>query len=89
MDEHKLTEYRNKIGEVDDKILDLLVKRFDLTDEVGRFKKRNGIPVENKQVEMKILSRFNERLEDISSKESILKVYKEIFSESKVRQRNV
>jgi len=89
MTDQVLTQYRSKIAELDDKIIDLLIARFELTDEVGRFKKENNIPVENKEVEHKILFRFVERMNDCPSKESIFKIYKEIFAESKERQRNV
>jgi chorismate mutase len=89
MNEQELSEYRNKIAVLDNELIDLLIVRFELTDEVGRIKKKEGIPVENKEVEAKILSRFMERLENKSSKESILNIYKEIFIESKERQRKV
>jgi 3-deoxy-7-phosphoheptulonate synthase / chorismate mutase len=85
MSDLELMQYRSEIAELDDEIIGLLIQRFELTDEVGRIKKKNGIPVENKEIEAKILSRFIERLEGKSSKESILKIYKEIFTESKER----
>jgi chorismate mutase/prephenate dehydratase len=85
----ELEEHRDKISKIDDAILDLLIKRFELTDEVGRIKKKNNISVENKELEEKILARFIERMDGSPSEESILKIYKEIFSESKGRQRNM
>jgi chorismate mutase len=89
MNEIELMEYRSSIANIDDEILGLLIKRFELTDEVGRFKKKNNIPVVNQEVEDKIRVRFNEKIGANPSKESILKIYKEIFSESKERQRNI
>ncbi|MGV8172002.1 MAG: chorismate mutase [Candidatus Woesearchaeota archaeon] len=84
-----LTQYRSKIAELDDNIINLLIARFEITDEIGRIKKQAGIPIENKEVEKKISERFNERLEDKPSRESILKIYNEIFLQSKDRQWNI
>lgn len=84
-----MSNYRKEIAKIDDKIVDLLIKRFELTDEVGRFKKKNNIPVENKEVEEKVLFRINEKLKSHPSKDSILNLYAGIFSESKDRQRKI
>lgn len=89
MTEQDLTQHRSKIAVLDDDILRLLVERFELTDEVGRIKKQNNMPVENKEIEAKILSRLSETLDTKPSKDSILNVYRAIFVESKERQKKV
>jgi chorismate mutase len=35
-----LDSLRKDVAQIDDAIIDLLIKRFDVTDEVGRLKKR-------------------------------------------------
>jgi len=89
MDEKDLPKYRDEIAKIDDRIAYLLIKRFELTDEIGRFKKRNNISVENKEVEEKILARLMDKTDDQPNKESIFKIYTEIFSQSKERQRKI
>ncbi|MGV8141993.1 MAG: chorismate mutase [Candidatus Woesearchaeota archaeon] len=89
MMEKDLTQLRSKIAEIDDEMLRLLVERFELTDEVGRIKKASDIPIENKEVEAKILSRLENMLGDSSSKASVINIYREIFMESKERQKKI
>ena len=49
MTETELADIRQKISAIDDSIIDLLIERFKLTDEVGRIKKSGNIPIENKE----------------------------------------
>lgn len=39
----ELEKYRRKIGEIDEKFIELLAKRFELAKKIGKYKKEKGI----------------------------------------------
>lgn len=85
----ELREIREKISQIDDSIIALLIERFKLTDEVGRIKKLNNIPIENKEVEQKILIRLLQKANGKLDEKLVIQFYNEIFSSSKNRQKNI
>jgi len=84
-----LDSLRKNIAQIDDAIVELLVKRFDFTDEVGRIKNANNIPVENLDVERKTVERLTLNSEDKLDKQFISDIYTTIFTNSKERQRRI
>lgn len=86
---NELDILRNKISQLDNSILELLIERFKLTDEVGRIKKLNNISIENRDVEVKVLSRVLDKTKDSLSEEFVIRLYSEIFYESKNRQKKI
>jgi len=67
----KLFKIRKKIDKIDDKIIDLLKKRFFLTDEIKKYKKE----LLDKKREEEILSKISSSL--------IKNIYLSIFENSK------
>lgn len=67
----KLFKIRKKIDKIDDKIIDLLKKRFFLTDEIKKYKKE----LLDKKREEEILSKISSSL--------IKNIYLNIFENSK------
>lgn len=86
---NNLEEIREKISQIDNSIIELLIDRFNLTDEVGRIKKLNNISIENIEVERKILARLISKSSGKLDSDLILKIYHEIFLNSKNRQKNI
>ena len=89
MGKNDLDSLRKDIAQIDDSILDLLIKRFELTDEVGRIKNKANIPIENKDVEKKIFDRLVLKAVDKLDGNFVTGVYTQIFTESKERQKKV
>ena len=85
----ELTDIRKKISDIDNSIIDLLIERFKLTDEVGKIKKFNNIPIENIGVERDILVRLHKQAAGKIDDELLVKVYTEIFLNSKERQKKI
>ena len=42
-----MDEQREEIDNIDYKILELYERRLELTDEIGRIKRANGVPIEH------------------------------------------
>ncbi len=54
-----LTELRKKIDQIDDEILNLFLKRMEISSHVADFKKTNGISTMQKEREREILQRIS------------------------------
>jgi chorismate mutase len=89
MSGQNLDDCRNEIAKIDNKIIDLLIQRFELTDNVGIIKKKNNIPIENRDVENKLLARLILASHGKVDSALILKIYSAIITESKQRQKKV
>lgn len=78
-----LDKLRKEIDLLDDEIMSLLNKRFDLTNQIGKIKLDNEIQITNNDRENDILIKSF----DFKNQNAIEKVYKEIFNISKASQR--
>jgi chorismate mutase/prephenate dehydratase len=81
----KLEALRNKINEIDEKLLHLLNKRANIVKDIGALKKKFDLEVYQPHREEKIIKRIIKKSE-ILPKESIEAIWKEIFSSSKLIQ---
>jgi chorismate mutase len=52
-----IEHYREKIDEVDAKLVELLEKRVDLTKKIGAAKRKKGLPISDAARENSVLSR--------------------------------
>lgn len=82
-----MIEMRDKIDELDKQLLDVLEKRFEVTNEVGKFKAENKLPVEDKDREQKIIEKRSSQTS--LSQEFVEKLYGMIFAESKKLQQEL
>ena len=51
-----LNNLRTQIDQIDEKILDLIKKRFNLAIEIGKHKKENGLSIKDPDREKEIMS---------------------------------
>ena len=89
MGKNDLDSLRKDIAQIDDSIVELLVKRFSLTDEVGRIKNASAIPIENLDIEKRTVERLVLNSVDKLDKQLVVEVYNTIFANSKERQKKV
>ena len=52
-----LDNYRNKINEIDEQLIDLLVKRMEISVKVGKYKKENNISILNSKREQEVIEK--------------------------------
>ena len=79
--------YKNKINEIDNKILNLLEERNRLSNKIGKCKKNINKEVEDKDREYEILIRLSDNSNTICNSE-LIKIYREIFNMSTRIQKN-
>ena len=87
MDNNKIELLRNNINLLDDKILDLLKKRAEIVTEIGAYKK-SKIEVVDIEREEKVLNRLLKNSQIKYSKDSIVRIWREIFQASTKLQQN-
>ena len=81
MQDKNLKALRNEIDILDDKLLDLLVQRTSIVDKIGSLKK-NEIDVVDQNREKAVLSRLLKLHSGNFSKDSMIRIWREIFHTS-------
>lgn len=84
----RLAELRTGIGAVDEALIRLLSKRFELVDRLAEIKRAEGVPIEDPERE-RALCRQYEALcaRETLDAETAKRIFHAIFAESKARQR--
>lgn len=82
----KLEKLRDRIDVIDDKIVDLLVKRYELACEIGKTKQEDGAPVKDSDREERVMKRIRRRTRKPLSKQAAEKIYKVVLRESRGMQ---
>ncbi len=75
-----LEKIRIKIDEIDNKIVELLNERFNLSSDVKDFKIQNNLPILNLEREKNILKRLDSLVKKPFQKKYLTSIYKEIFA---------
>ncbi len=81
-----LEEYRKKIDDIDDKIIDLLNERMEIVKKVGEFKNRTGGAIYRPEREKAILDRLTNRSKEsggVLEREAIEAIFLEIIAVSR------
>ena len=81
MDNKKLDVLRSNVNDLDDKILDLLRERAEIVTEIGKQKKSTSNIVDYDR-EQKVLDRILQHTKAKYSKDSIVRIWREIFQAS-------
>ena len=82
----KIESLRNYINELDDRMLDLLVRRFAVSREIGEIKASSGLNIGNPNREQEIIDRLTEKLEGKLNREDISAIFGPVYNISKKLQ---
>ena len=83
----KINVLRDKIDSLDDQMLDLLVKRFAVSKEIGEIKTSGGINVGDLNREQEIIDRLADKLEGKLARDDIAAIFGPIYHISKKLQK--
>ena len=83
----KIKELRQKIDYYDDQMLDLLVKRFAVSKEIGKIKASGSINVGDPNREQEIIDRLANKLKGKLDKDDIAAIFGPIYHISKKLQK--
>lgn len=83
-----MEEFRNKIDQIDEMIMSLLINRYIVVKEIGEYKKVNNIPVLDKNREEEIYEKIDDRYLLEENRDFLKKIYKKMMQETKNVQKN-
>lgn len=84
-----MQQIRNNIIKIDKEIISLLGKRMKLALKIGGFKKKNGLPIQDKDREAKLIDIYKKSAVKSGLDETFIdKLFRNIFRESRKIQRN-
>jgi len=87
---YQLKKLRTKIDKIDENLVDLLVKRMQVADDIGKVKKEHNVSILQPERWQQILERMISLSEGSGlQKDFILNVYKAIHQESIAHQKNI
>lgn len=72
-------EIRKEFNEIDDKIIELLNERYNLSKEIGFIKKNNDLPIRDINRELQIISKIS----NYENSDYITTIYRDLFSQSR------
>ena len=81
MNDNNLINLRGKINELDSRMLDLIDKRSQIVTEIRKFKDKNKSVVDSDR-EQEILDRLLSQSQGHYSKDSIIRIWRELFEAS-------
>ena len=82
--ENELLNYRKRIDQIDQEILDLIKKRFNLLPKIIEYKNKKGLPIYQPEREKELLKSKKKLAKELNlSEEFIEKLFLEILKESK------
>ncbi|MDR0857025.1 MAG: chorismate mutase [Mycoplasmataceae bacterium] len=86
MDE--LNKYREIINESDNEIVKWLNNRFKAVEQIGIYKKQNGINITDTSREQVVLNKVRNLAVSPLTPDMVENIYKEIIKQAKVEQEN-
>jgi shikimate 5-dehydrogenase/shikimate kinase len=78
-----ISEFRNELDLIDQKIQNLLLKRFEITRQIGKYKQDNQKPLYDFIREQEIISKILQKYDDSIFKNEIVSIQSKIMDESK------
>jgi monofunctional chorismate mutase len=78
-----MEEYRKEINSIDEELVKLLERRFNVVLKIGQYKKENNIPIYDEKREKMVIENCVNRLENKNYSLNIEDVYKKIMDTCK------
>jgi len=82
----ELKNLRKHIDNIDDDLLEILKKRFDVVQEISEIKKESGLHIEDSVRQTEIIDRLHSKSDDKILYRHLEKIYSSIFDSAKEKQ---
>ena len=82
----RLTALRDKIDQIDDKLIELILQRLSISHQLGVLKQELAVPIADPAREQTILNRLTDRAEKVEYRQALESIYSSIFRASKQLQ---
>ena len=81
-----LLKFRKQIDNIDDDLLEVLKKRFDVVQEISKIKRESGLHIEDSVRQTEIIDRLYSKSNDKILYRHLEKIYSSIFDSAKEKQ---
>lgn len=81
-----LQDYRDRINEIDEQVLNLFIERFAITEAVGQYKIEHGLAVLDKNREQDIYQKLAKKLATEKNATYIIDLWRALLKLSKQQQ---
>ena len=85
----ELEEYRRQIDEIDAQLVELFLKRMDVTGRVGAYKQAHGVPVLDAEREKQVVAAKTALTDDPARRADVAGLYESILAISRRQQRQL
>ena len=85
----ELEDYRRQIDDIDARLVELFLKRMEVTGRVGAYKKANGIPVLDAERERRVIAAKTALTDDPARRADLAVLYESIMAISRRQQRTL
>jgi len=83
-----LEEFRKEINEIDSQVLNLIRRRMEIAESIGKFKRKNNLPILDTSREKEIFEKLDRLAEEMNLDKLFIKdLFALIIKKSKEKQR--
>ena len=82
-----IKNFRNQIDNIDNKLMELLVKRFSICSKIGEIKNINKLTIDDKNRENQIIDRLSKEYVGALDRDHVASIFNPIYSISKQLQK--
>lgn len=88
MEKIELEKIREKIDQIDEKIVQLLEERFDIVEKVAQYKKENNKNIYDEKREKEVIKKILNKIKNNKLEKYIKNIYEIIMENSKKYQKD-
>ena len=85
----QLEQYRQEIDAIDRELVDLFLRRMEVTGKVGEWKQQNGVPVLDAEREKRVIAAKSALTDDPARRADLAELYETIMAISRRQQRHL
>ena len=85
----QLEQYRQEIDAIDRELVDLFLRRMEVTGKVGAWKQQNGVPVLDAEREKRVIAAKTALTDDPARRADLAELYETIMAISRRQQRHL
>ncbi|MBC8400894.1 MAG: chorismate mutase [Candidatus Marinimicrobia bacterium] len=82
----RLTVLRNKIDQIDNKLVELILQRLAISHQLGMLKQELSLPIDDPVREQAILNKLTSQAKKVEDRQALESIYSSIFRASKQQQ---
>ncbi len=79
----KLNDFRNEIDALDKEIVELIVKRMEISKAISEYKYKHNLPIRDANRESELIKNRTEHIEDLALKKALESVFEAILKSSR------